>query len=223
MGVSSNNTNHNNHHSDSKKIVLGNSMDLAQTVANKELVVPGSHNLLVYDDLKTFREIYTQYSRALLPQNEIVLISTQYEPINNVKNNLRLAGVDVERYLSEGMLFILDAQHEYHNGDIDCMWKFALSLLTRVKEERRRGVTWIGDLGSFFGFEKIEELMHYELSLPQKNEQDTAIKLVCSYHLKDFEQLNENQKQTLFDHHFKSIIAEYNIHNKQHTDTPDGN
>ncbi|MDQ4101225.1 MAG: hypothetical protein M3115_03440, partial [Thermoproteota archaeon] len=104
--------------------------------------------------------------------------------------------------------FILDAQHEYHNGDIDGMWKFAQSLLTRVKEERRRGVTWIGDLGSFFGFEKIGELIHYELSLPQKYEQDTAIKLVCSYHLKDFEKLNENQKQRLFDHHFKSIIAE---------------
>jgi len=179
-----------------------------QIIADKGLIEPGSHNLLVYDDLKTFREIYTQYSRALLPQNEIVLISTQYEPINDVKNNLRLAGVDVERYLNEGVLFILDAQHGYHNGDIDGLWKFALNLLTRVKKEGRRGVTWIGDLGSFFGFEKIEELMHYELSLPQKNEQDTAIKLVCSYHLKDFEQLNENQKQTLFDHHFKSIIAE---------------
>jgi hypothetical protein len=69
-------------------------------------------------------------------------------------------------------------------------------------------VTWIGDLGSFFGFEKIEELMHYELSLPQKNEQVTAMKIVCSYHLKDFEQLNENQKQTLFDHHFKSILID---------------
>ncbi len=210
MGVSSsNNSNHNNQHSDSNKIVHGNSLELAHTVTSKELIEPGSHNLLVYDDLKTFREIYTQYSRALLPQNEIVVISTQYEPISNVKNNLRLAGVDdVERYLDEGALFILDAQHEYHNGDIDGMWKFAQSLLTRVKEERRRGVTWIGDLGSFFGFEKIEELIHYELSLPQKYEQDTAIKLVCSYHLKDFEKLNENQKQRLFDHHFKSIIAE---------------
>jgi hypothetical protein len=210
MRVNSNNNHNNSNNNDhqySNKIVHGNSLELAQTVANKELIEPGSHTLLIYNDLKAFREIYTQYSRALLPQNEIVVISTQYEPVDNVKNNLRLAGVDVERYLNEGTLFILDAQHGYHDADIQGIWNFALSLHTRVKQEGRQGVTWIGDLGSFFGFEKIEELVHYELSLPQKNEQDT-IKLVCSYHLKDFEQLNENQKQTLFDHHFKSIVVE---------------
>ena len=52
--------------------------------------------------MEAFREIYTQYSRALLPQNEVVVIGTQYESINDVKNTLRLSGVDVERYLNEG-------------------------------------------------------------------------------------------------------------------------
>jgi len=47
--------------------------------------------------------------------------------------------------------------------------------------------------------------MQYELSLPQKFE-DT-IKTVCSYHLRDFETLNEVQKKTLFEHHFKSIVV----------------
>jgi hypothetical protein len=49
--------------------------------------------------------------------------------------------------------------------------------------------------------------MQYELSLPQKNEQD-RMKIVCCYHLKNFEKLNQNQKQTLFDHHFKSILID---------------
>jgi hypothetical protein len=212
MGVSNSSNNNsyhnNNHHRYSNKIVHGNSLELAQTMANKELIEPGSHNLLVYDDLKTFREIYTRCSQALLPQNEIVVIGTQYESINDVKNNLRLAGVDVERYLNEGILLILDAQHGYHDADIQRIWNFAQSLLIRVKQEGRQGVTWFGDLGSFFGFGKIEELVQYELSLPQKYEQDTAIKLVCSCHLKDFEYLDENQKQTLFDHHFRSIVVE---------------
>ena len=136
----------------------------------KSLIEPGSHTLLVYNDLNAFREIYTQYSRALLPQNEIVVIGTQYEPINNVKNTLRFAGGDVERYLNEGTLFIVDAQQGYQDADTKGMWKFALSLLSRAKKEGRQGVTWFGDAGSFFGFEKIEELMQYELSLPQKYE-----------------------------------------------------
>ena len=78
-------------------------------------------------------------------------------------------------------------------------------LLSRAKKEDRRGVTLIGDLGSFFNFEKIEELIQYELSLPQKYE-DT-LKGICCYHSKDFENLSETQQQTLFDHHFKSILV----------------
>jgi hypothetical protein len=204
----SNNSNHhnNNHHPYFNKIVHGNYLELAQT-ADKGLIEPSSHNLLVYDDLKTFREIYTQYSQALLPQNEIVIIATQYEPISDVKNNLRLAGVDVNRFLEEGTLFIVDAQHGYQSADTHGMWKFAMSLLYRVKKEGRQGITWFGDLGSFLSFEKIEGLMQYELWCPQKFE-DNKLKTICCYHSKDFEQLNENQKQTLLDHHSKSILVE---------------
>ena len=203
-----NKSNRNHHHpSYSDKILYGISLEIAETMAKeKSLIEPGSHTLLVYNDMEAFREIYSQYSKALLPQNEIIVVGTQYEAINNVKNNLRLSGVDVERYLNEGTLFILDAQHGYQDADTHGIWKLARSLLSRAKKEGRQGVTWFGDPGSFFSFEKIEELMQYELSLPQKYE-DT-IKTVCSYHLKDFEKLTEAQQHTLFDHHFKSIVAE---------------
>ncbi len=207
MRVSDSSSN-NNTHPYSKKIVNVNTQEIAETLERKKksLIEPGSHTLLVYNDLKAFREIYCQYSKALLPQTEIVVMGTQYEPISNVRNNLRLAGVNVERYLNERTLFILDAQHGYQSADTHGLWKFALSLLFRAKTEGRQGVTWFGDAGSFFGFEKIEELMRYELSLPQKYED--SIRTVCSYHLKDFEHLNENQRQILFDHHFKIIVAE---------------
>lgn len=207
MRASDSSSDDNNRHPYSKKIVNLNSQEIAETMTKeKNLVEPGSHTLLIYKDLKAFREIYSHYSRALLAQNEIVVIGTQYETINNVKNNLRIAGVDVERHMNEGILFILDAQDGYQSADSHGLWKFAMSLVSRAKKEGRRGVSWFGDAGSFFGFERVEELMQYELSLPQKYED--SIKTVCSYHLKDFENLNENQKRTLFDHHFKSIIAE---------------
>jgi myo-inositol catabolism protein IolC len=50
-------------------------------------------------------------------------------------------------------------------------------------------------------------MIEYELSLPQKNEEE-MMKVVCCYHSKDFENLSESQKQTLLDHHFKSIMVE---------------
>ena len=188
------------------KVVKGSSQEIADIMVadeKKKLMEPGAHNILIYNDLKAFREIYSQYSRALLAENEIVVIATQYDTISDVKNTLRLGGIDVEKYLSQETLFIIDAQQGYQDADGSGIWKLYKSLISRAKKEGRRGVTFFGDLGSFFGFEKIEELMHYELSLPQ-NYEDT-LKGICCYHLKDFENLSETQQQTLFDHHFKSM------------------
>ena len=146
----------------------------------------------------------------MLPKNEIVIIGTQYDPIDEVKNALRLSsdddGFDVEKYLNQGTLFIVDAQQGYQ-GDADRsgIWKLCESLISRARKEDRRGVTLFGDLDSFFSFEKIEELMHYELSLPEKYEDN--LKGICCYHSKDFEKLSKTQQQTLFDHHFKSILV----------------
>ena len=173
----------------------------------KELIEPGSHNLLIYNDLKAFRRIYEKYVSSLLSQNEIIVIATQYDTIEEVTNTVRLAGIDVESYLNQGTLFVLDAQRGYQGVDTYGMWKLAMSLLLRAKKEGRRGVTWFGDLGSFFSFEKIEELIQYELWCPHKYE-DEKIKTICCYHLENFRNLSETQQQTLFDHHFKSIVVE---------------
>jgi hypothetical protein len=191
------------------KVVKGSSQEIADIMVadeKKKLMEPGAHNILIYNDLKAFREIYSQYSRALLAENEIVVIATQYDTISDVKNTLRLGGIDVEKYLSQETLFIIDAQQGYQDADGSGIWKLYKSLISRAKKEGKRGVTFFGDLGSFFGFEKIEELMQYELSLPQ-NYEDT-LKGICCYHLKDFENLSETQQQTLFDHHFKSMSVE---------------
>jgi hypothetical protein len=110
---------------------------------------------------------------------------------------LRLVGIDVERYLNQGSLFIIDAQHGYQQ-DADPsngVWKLCKSLISRAGKEDRRGVTLFGDLGSFFSFEKIEELVQYELSLPEKYE-DT-MKGICCYHSKDFENLSETAADTI--------------------------
>ncbi len=197
--------------SSNQKIVKGGSQEIAEMMVQNKLLESGGHNLLIYNDLKTLREIISLYSKALLPKNEIVIIGTQYDPIDEVKNALRLSsdddnGSDVEKYLNQGTLFIVDAQQGYQ-GDADRsgIWKLCESLISRARKEDRRGVTLFGDLDSFFSFEKIEELMQYELSLPEKYE-DT-LKGICCYHSKDFEKLSETQQQTLFDHHFKSILV----------------
>jgi hypothetical protein len=189
------------------KVLKGSFQEIADRMTNekKKLMEPGAHNILIYNDLKAFREIYSQYSRALLAENEMVVIATQYDTISGVRNTLRLGGIDIEKYLNQETLFIIDAQQGYQDTDGSGIWKLCNSLISRAKKEDRRGVTLLGDLGSFFNFEKIEELMQYELSLPKKYE-DT-LKGICCYHLKDFENLSETQQQALFEHHFKSVLV----------------
>jgi len=197
----------NYHHSSRQKVVKGSSQEIANMmVTEKKLIEPGSHNLLIYSEFRTFREIYSQYSSVFLPENEIIVIGTQYDAIDGVKQTLRSNDVDVERYLNQGTLFIVDAQRAYHHTESRGLWKLAMSLISRVKKEGRKGVTWFGDLGSFLSFGKIDELMQYELWCPRKYQD--MMKTVCCYHSKDFEKLNETQQQILFDHHFKSILVE---------------
>jgi hypothetical protein len=190
------------------KVVKGSSQEIADMLADEKekLMESGVHNILIYNDLKAFREIYSQYSRALLPENEIIVIATQYDTISNVRKTLGLAGIDIEKYLNQGSLFILDAQHGYQqDANASGIWQLCKSLILRARNEGRRGVTLFGDLGSFFNFDKMEELIQYEVSLPKQYE-DT-MKGICCYHLNDFENLTETQQQTLFDHHFKSILV----------------
>ena len=189
------------------KVVKGSSQEIAGMLVDEKekLMEPGAHNILVYNDLKAFREIYSRYSRASLTENEIVVIASQYDTVSDVRNTLRLGGVDVERYLNQGTLFIIDAQRGYQDADRSGIWKLCETLISRARKEDRRGFTLFGDLGSFFSFEKIEEMMQYEKSLPQKYE-DT-MKGICCYHLEDFGNLSETQQQTLFAHHSKSILV----------------
>jgi hypothetical protein len=190
------------------KVVKGSSQEIAGMLVDEKekLMEPGAHNILVYNDSKAFREIYSRYSRASLTENEIVVIASQYDTVSDVRNTLRLDGVDIERYLNQGTLFIIDAQPGYQDADRSGIWKLCESLISRARKEDRRGITLFGDLGSFSSFENIEEMMQYEKSLPQKYE-DT-MKGICCYHLEDFRNLSETQQQTLFDHHFKSIVVE---------------
>lgn len=186
------------------KSVSGTASDIAKRMEGG-LVEPGGHNILIYDDLAGFRQVYSQYAGMSLPEDEIVLLATQYESIDRVKNNLMDAGINVPRHVKEGTLFVIDAQQGYCGGDVKGTFKLAMTLVSRVKKEKRRGFTWMGDMGSFFGFHKIHDMMDYELSVPQKFED--VMKTVCCYHARDFENLGSQQQEALLDHHYKSILV----------------
>ena len=154
----------------------------------------GENGIVIYPDLQTFRQIYTQYVKDQLaakeleeekeddnnskgngeqPKPRIILIATFYETIDIVKHRLSAVGVkDIQSLIDNGSLFIVDAFSSYY-PDINGMKKLVASLSDRARKEGRIGVTAIVDMGSFFlfgGDGKATELINYEASLAPRTE-----------------------------------------------------
>ena len=187
-------------------IIRGAASEFAERIQSGDLIEAGGHNLLVYDELITLREIFGNCAKTLLPKNEIVVLASQYDSLDNLKRSLQKKGVNVAKHQAEGTLFIIDAQHGYQGPDTYGTFKLVVTLSSRAKKEGRRGITWLGDMGSFFAFDRIHDLVDYELSCPTKYE-DT-LKTVCCYHKVDFNSLDRGNKGRLIQHHRKSIFVD---------------
>ena len=152
----------------------------------------GEYSILVYPNLQSLRQIYTQYVKEQLEKidegedysnstdrrNEqliprIILIATFYETIDSVKHHLGAVGVQkIQSLIDNGSLVIIDSFSSY-SPNIDGMKKLVASLSDRARKESRAGVTAIVDMGFFFlfgGDGKATELINYEASLAPKTE-----------------------------------------------------
>ncbi len=139
----------------------------------------GENGVLIYPNLQTFREIYSQYVKDQLvvrqveEQKEeheennddsyqdnsgvreellmprITLIATFYDTVNSVKHNLSAVGVDVQSCIDDGSLLIVDAFNGY-SPDLNGMEKLVTSLSERATREGRIGVSVIINMGFFF-------------------------------------------------------------------------
>ena len=201
--LSNNNNNKESEHLKSKPKSLDEI--LAEIKKNDNFIAPKSHNILVYDQLESFEKFYGQYAAKWLPRGEIVLIATQYQTFDKVDRALRKSGIDITKYMDEGSLQIIDAQHGYMLSDVNATKKLAMTLVQRARQEGKHGVSWIGDMGSFIGFQRVNDLMDYELSCPQQYK-DEMIRTVCCYHEGDFRRLSSKNRAVLRNHHFSSVI-----------------
>ena len=181
----------------------------------KEEVTEGENGIIIYPNLQTFRQIYTEYVKDQLAKtgeeeddvnstrNEqlkprIILIATFYETIDSVKHSLNASGVDVHRHIDNGSLVIVDAFSSYY-PDVSGMKKLVSSLSQRARKEGRIGVTAIVDMGFFFlfgGDGRATELINYEASLAPKTEGGNVRGFSC-YHGGNYDTLKDNQKKEL--------------------------
>lgn len=165
------------------------------------------HNMIIYEDLYTFREIYCKYSKeALVKNNEIVLIATTYEAPNNIRDMLTDYGLNVQYHESNGSLVIIDSAQGYQMGDTYGVFRLVQSLANRAQRHAKSGIFSISDMGSFFLFNKEKELVSYELSIPKNI--DIRVKAFCCYHKNDFAlRLTGEQQEYLTNQHQRIISS----------------
>jgi hypothetical protein len=201
---------------------------------------PGSHNLLVYSDIRVLRATYPAYIRSLLEDNEIVLILTYYDHPSLVRQILELGNkknsdTDIEKYLHDGSLVIVDSLITYFNpvqnsqininnndndsnGDKTNLLSLIRMLLNHGIKNNKKGITILSDMGSFFNYGYgdqynrngnyiIHNIMEFERSIPS-GYRDLELKVFCLYHQKDYglHFASKRQKTQLLNCHGRSIL-----------------
>jgi hypothetical protein len=163
----------------------------------------GAHYMVIYPDLVTLRELYSNYVRKQIKDNnEIVLVNPFYETTDSVRQVLSHynQGIDISKYEKEESLLIADSLKEYL-GDQPLV--YIKKGLTNYAKMGKKGLSVLADLGAYPYKSKYKELVDYELSLPTKY--NAPMKGFCLYHQKDFDNLSDEQKQKLIEHHGKAL------------------
>lgn len=186
-----------------KRVFSSDAVETSQELHESEF---GAHFLVVYPDLVTFRETYSQYVKEAMKDNEIVIILPFYETVNDVRRIMSEdgLGISVRRYEKEQSLLIMDSLKAYF-GLKSGLIPFLNQTVEYAKKSGKDGVTVIGDMGSFFYSQNANSnLLQYEMTLPRVFE-DMNLKGFCFYHRRDFNgRLTEQEKKTLLDHHGKT-------------------
>ena len=184
-------------------VIYGNTKNIVEQLRQADY---GAHYIIVYPDITTLREIYSNYIKYQIEdKKEIVLVLSYYETVDNLRNFLSPTdeiSSDLKRYEREGSLVIIDSVKGFFDFDHP---SYVKNLLKQAESLGKSGISVIADAGAFYHYSKIEELVKHELSMPSKF--DINLKRFCVFHKQDFDRLTEAKKQKLLEHHEKDLIA----------------
>ena len=181
----------------------GHAGEISQQLRKSE---SGAHFLIIYPELQTLREMYSHYTKsALFEGNEIVVILPFYETADTVRRILSENGanIDVRKHEKEQSLLVMDSLRGYF-GSQDGLMPFVKQTVEYATNSSRGGVSVLGDVGSFFYYEKKDDLIDWEMKL--SSEYNGSLKGLCLYHKQDYDRrISENDRQTLLEYHDKTL------------------
>jgi MEDS: MEthanogen/methylotroph, DcmR Sensory domain len=169
----------------------------------------GNHNLLLYTNRDTLRNICSKYCKtALDSSSEIVLILTYYESVKDWLIYLKDNGIRVEKYKNDGSLVVIESRKGFFGllNDFVGIMIMIRMLLRRANKLAKKGLTVIIDMGVFFP-NRIEDLIKHETQI-STSIQDLTVNIYCVYNKLDFESLREEQRQLLDSNHNEVISVQ---------------
>jgi MEDS: MEthanogen/methylotroph, DcmR Sensory domain len=184
--------------------ITGTSSEIVEQLTT---ITSGDHIMLIYPDMYSFKEIYSRYCKTALENNEIVLLLTYYETIDNVRQTLKEIGLDTEKYEKERALMIVQDITSTYFGSADD-FIFFIKIFDKQQGKRgKNGISVFADMGVFFHHQqqndKKNTVVEFERSLGSKF--DIRLKRFCSYHKKDFDRFEESEKRELLEAHHLRI------------------
>lgn len=167
----------------------------------------GEHNMLIYADISSLREICCLHSRkSLQSRNNAVIILYHYETKGSIRNALKEFDVDVDRYEADKSLIIRDANEIIFNPSLDSFMQYLGALEGLAIKYGKNGIDVIVDMGSFQHLGKEQELIECEsrfniTSAGQKSS------ILCCYHDKDLKALDATRIEEIHKLHLNNYIV----------------
>lgn len=186
-----------------EKLVEGDVLAIVEQLHQFEF---GEHNILVYHDYDTLKDLYSHHCQKRLKEgNEVVVLLPHYETIRSVREALRELEIDTNRYEEDQTLIIMDAINTMFNPTSRDFLDYLKGLENRARVKKKAGICVIADMGSFYHLGKIEELVSYEAAIPPRRK-NVKSSLLCIYHSKDFHRLNKENRDTVCASHFRELM-----------------
>lgn len=163
----------------------------------------GEHNALLYSSITALHQLLIEYCRfSLKSSNEILLILTSYDSIENLLKALRVIDSNLDSRQINGSLVIRDFAKVYFNlADelVDIMIMIRM-LLQRKRKLGKDGLTVICDMGIFFHKKRIVDLVSHETRLSLGSSDFKEVRMICCYDKPSLSLLTQQSQQILRAH-----------------------
>jgi len=165
----------------------------------------GEHNILVYDDTTMFRQIYCDYTKRRLEENEIVLLLPYFETVESVKFYLQEVAINVDQYSKDGSLVIVDSVEKFFGGGKDFLYFLGI-IEKNAREKGKKGISVVADMDAFYQLYNEDKLIKYETSIEPKTETKYS-SLLCSYQKDNFNRLTKHAQDLILAQHYRKLLT----------------